>query len=200
MKTIAICFSVLLLTVFCVRAQTPPGISANPGPAVPASMQTSPAQRTTPAPNAVFVSVFAAMTLVALMGFLFLGRILRQDKDWTFADAMSGADGKPSASRLIAFLGFLVIVAVILGISYSTIWVFLETGQLPVLSGATTFLLACAGLFTPYLANQIGIAVSPAAAQQGLAPVVVQTANSVQPLNPSGVPAISFGAPVRPGS
>lgn len=152
-------------------------------------------------PTAVFWALFAAMTLILCVGLLAFVRTLTRDKDWSLADAMSGPDGKPSSSRLIAFLGFLVMVVVILGIGYSSIWAFLQTGQLPTLSGASTFLLACAGLFAPYFANQIGLAVGgPSPAQTTLAPVVVQSGiPTVQP-GQVGPLSVTFGPPVPPGT
>ncbi len=105
--------------------------------------------------NAVFCAILASMTGAILVGIVLVGVRLRSDKDWTFAVAMSEADGKPSVSRLIAFLGLLIIVSLILGVGYSSLWVFLQAGQAPRLGGMSTFLLACAGLFTPYFANQI---------------------------------------------
>lgn len=155
----------------------------------------------TTAPNEVICFVFFVMTLIVVAGTGSLARVLRLDKDWTFADAISGSDGKPSISRLIAFLGFIVMISLILGIGYSSLWVFLVTGQLPNLSGATTFLLACSGLFAPYLANQVGLALGPPLpTPQPLAPVVLQTANSAIQLGAQAVPIAAFGRPIRPGS
>jgi hypothetical protein len=149
------------------------------------------------APDEVLWFVFGVMTLILLGGIAALPKILGRDKDWTFADAMSGPDGKPSISRLIAFLGLLVMVVVILGIGYSSLWVFLKTGQLPSLSGATTFLVACAGLFAPYVANQIGLAFGGTTSTQ-LAPVVLQSLNSTPQMGLPNVPSVAFGAPMRP--
>jgi hypothetical protein len=151
-----------------------------------------------PAPDGVFWLVFATMTLIILVGVGAVARILRNDRDWSLADALSGSDGKPSSSRMIAFLGFLVLIAIIMGVGYSSLWVFLKTGQLPSLSGASTFLLACAGLFAPYFANQIGLAIGGQPSQTGLAPVVLQTASPTPAVNATGIPNVTFGAPVRP--
>jgi hypothetical protein len=154
-----------------------------------------------PAEDGVCWAVFALMTFVLIFGVITLGGRLSRDRDWNFADVMSGADGKPSASRMIAFLGFLVMTVIILGIGYSSLWVFLKTGQLPSLSGASTFLLACSGLFTPYFANQIGLAIgSPSTTPTALAPVVVQSSSPTLQMSPTGAPAVTFGPPVRPSS
>ena len=168
--------------------------------AVPAASTTEPA-KFVPAPERVFWIVFGAMTLVLFAGIGSLSRQLGRDRDWNLGDLMSGADGKPSASRMIAFLGFLVMTAIILGIGYSSLWIFLKTGQLPSLSGASTFLVACAGLFAPYFANQVGLAIGGAASTSpSLAPVVVQSSSPTLQMSPTGTPGVSFGAPVRPGS
>jgi hypothetical protein len=154
-----------------------------------------------PAPDRVCWVIFGLMTSVLIFGVFISGRHLSADRDWNFGDLMSGADGKPSASRMIAFLGFLVMTTIILGIGYSSLWVFLKTGQLPSLSGASTFLLACAGLFTPYFANQVGLAIgSPSTTPSALAPVVVQSSSPNLQMSPTGVQSAIFGPPVRPGS
>jgi hypothetical protein len=153
-----------------------------------------------PAQPEVFGFVYGAMILVLAAGIFGLTRVLKRDKDWSLADAMSEADGKPSTSRLIAFLGMLVMASIIFGLGCSSLWVFLETGQVPALAGVTPFLIACAGLFTPYLANQVGQAFSSQPAPSALAPVVTQTANSSFQLGASALPTVTFGSPVKPGS
>jgi hypothetical protein len=168
--------------------------------AVPPASTPEPA-KFVPAPDRVFWIVFGAMTLVLFAGIASLGRQLGRDRDWNLGDLMSGADGKPSASRMIAFLGFLVMTSIILGIGYSSVWAFLKTGQLPSLSGASTFLVACAGLFAPYFANQIGLAIGGTTANPtSLAPVVVQSSSPTLQMSPTGAPGVTFGPPVRPGS
>ena len=175
--------------------QTPP---AEKQGSIPAQLSVPESVKFVPAPDAVFWIVFAVMTFVLVFGVSVLGRHLSRDRDWNLADLMSGADGKPSASRMIAFLGFLVMTVIILGIGYSSLWVFLKTGQLPSLSGASAFLLACAGLFAPYFANQIGLAISgPSSMPTTLAPVVAQS-SSPAIASPTGVPGVNFGPPVRP--
>jgi hypothetical protein len=167
---------------------------------IPAATTPEPA-KFVPAPDRVFWIVFGAMTLVLFAGIASLSRQLDRDRDWNLGDLMSGADGKPSASRLIAFLGFLVMTSIILGIGYSSLWVFLKTGQLPSLSGASTFLVACAGLFAPYFANQIGLAIGGTTPNPtSLAPVVIQSSSPTLQMSPTGAPGVTFGPPVKPGS
>jgi hypothetical protein len=183
---------------------TPTTISTNTGSVAAQVPKQSPdmasAPKFSPATDSTFWVIFGAMSLVILAGITVFARVLKSDRDWSLADAMSGADGKPSTSRIIAFLGFLVMIAIILGIGYSSIWVFLKTGQLPSLSGASAFLAACAGLFAPYFANQLGLAIGgPSSSPQNVAPVVVQSSTPSFSLSPTGVPSTSFGAPVRPG-
>lgn len=173
-------------------------LSENKVPTVPAVSTPEPA-KFMPAPDRVFWIVFAAMTLVLFGGIGALSRHLGRDRDWNLGDLMSGADGKPSASRMIAFLGFLVMTAIILGIGYSSLWVFLKTGQLPSLSGASTFLVACAGLFAPYFANQIGLAIGGTTTNSAsLAPVVVQSSSPTLQIGLPGIAPVTFGPPVRP--
>ena len=134
-----------------------------------------------PAPEKIVWFIFGMMTFLLAGSMLGISKVLRHDRDWSFADAVSAADGKASSSRLIAFLGFIVMITVILGIGYSSLWIFLQTGQLPSLTGATTFLAACAALFAPYMANQIGMAIGGPVPPQQLAPVVKQTATEPKP-------------------
>jgi hypothetical protein len=162
--------------------------------AAPGSSATLPYSRP---PDYVFWLVYGPMIAILVGGFIYVGKMLGKDRDWNFADAMSGADGKPSSSRLIAFIGMLVIVTVILGIGYSSLWVFLTTGTFPALSGVTTFLVACAGLFTPYLANQIGTAIgSPQ--PTSLAPVVLQSASPTPNLVNAQGPQAVVNPPAPP--
>jgi hypothetical protein len=187
-------------------ATTPPATGgASTAPAkpnespVPAAPGTEPI-KFIPASDRVCWVIIGLMTFILFFGVFICGRHLNNDKDWNFGDLMSGADGKPSASRMIAFLGFLVMTTIILGIGYSSLWVFLKTGQLPALSGASTFLVACAGLFTPYFANQVGLAIGSPSGATALAPVVVQSSMQNLQGGATGGAAITFGAPVRPGS
>ena len=180
---------------------TPLSPTALPENKAVAAVSTPEPTKFVPAPDVVYWIVFGAMTLVLCAGIGSLSRQLGRDRDWNLGDLMSGADGKPSASRMIAFLGFLVMTAIILGIGYSSLWVFLKTGQLPSLSGASTFLVACAGLFAPYFANQVGLAIGgPASTSPNLAPVVVQSSSPTLQMSPTGLPGVTFGAPVRPGT
>jgi hypothetical protein len=60
-----------------------------------------------------------------------------------------------SASRLIALLGLLGILATTLGIGYAILWRSFVYGTAPDLTVVRNFLLASAILFVPYVANQV---------------------------------------------
>jgi hypothetical protein len=202
MKTIAICLALLISTTLWAQTKTtktttvPGAAQAKPatgpsgvtgatgatGPTGASGPQNPP--KYDPAGPGVYFSIFGLMIAILSFGLIYAGLTLKGDKNWNLSDAMSGADGKPSSSRLIAFIGMVVMITVILGIGYSSLWVFLMTGVLPKLSDVTPFLVGCAGLFTPYLASQISTAFG-AAQPTALAPVVVQTAAANAPVQPA---------------
>jgi hypothetical protein len=200
-----------MILVSTIRAQTPAtgstgligstGQSGSAGQIGPSGSSATPPY--SQPPDYVFLLIYAPVIAILVGGFIYVGKTLGKDRDWNFADAMSGADGKPSSSRLIAFIGMLVMVTVILGFGYSTLWVFLATGTVPVLSGATAFLVACAGLFTPYLASQIGTAIG-SSQPTSLAPVVVQSAtptpNPANAQGPQAPPVVNPPAPPLPNA
>ena len=74
-------------------------------------------------------------------------------------DILKDAAGNPvfakSASRLIAFVGFFVIIFWLMGLSIPTLYHFACTGEVPKLNDVSTFLLAQAGTFAPYIANKL---------------------------------------------
>ena len=113
--------------------------------------------------------------------FLFIMKSSLSKSDWNLGDALSESDpmkdkdgniimkdkdgkivtagGKPffakSASRLIAFVGFFVINFWLIGLSIPTLYYFACNGQIPKLNDVSTFLLAQAGAFAPYIANKL---------------------------------------------
>ncbi len=64
-----------------------------------------------------------------------------------------------SASRLIAFIGLFGIITWTMVILCPAVQWFARTGHFPKLEGLSTFLVAQAGIFTPYIANRIGAAI-----------------------------------------
>ena len=111
----------------------------------------------------IAVSVPLALVFILL---LILGIVLWIDKNWTLGDALSESepvrdkDGNVlrypnSASRLIAFIGLFAIIAWGMGILVPATYRFAQTGEVPDLSGFSKFLVAQAGIFTPYIANKI---------------------------------------------
>ena len=83
-----------------------------------------------------------------------------KDKDGNpVFQVLKDKDGNPvfakSSSRLIAFIGLFGIIVWIVGLSIPTLYQFACTGKVPELSGVSTFLLAQAGVFAPYIANKL---------------------------------------------
>ncbi len=106
----------------------------------------------------LFWVVFWIMTI--LYAALLIGIVvtLRRTPNWSLAgalyesgDASSGAGGKPSSSRIIAFLGMLVLLVIYIGFGYVALWNVLHNQELPNING---FLLTGLSLFAPYAANQ----------------------------------------------
>ena len=78
--------------------------------------------------------------------------ILRRSNDWSLAKALQEADGKPSSSRLIAFLGLLILIVLYMELGYVVIWRLLNNEPMP---DVQSFLLTGLSLFAPYAFNQI---------------------------------------------
>ena len=123
----------------------------------------------------VGLSIFAIFIGIAVFG----GRLLN-DKSWSLSDAISEeiqvtaleADGKnikyksdgtqeiltklgASSSRLIAFLGALVILGLFIGFGIFALVGFGKTGKIPSgMSDAIKFLVGGLTLFAPYAVNQ----------------------------------------------
>ena len=79
--------------------------------------------------------------------------ILRGLKNWSLSEALS-EDGKASISRLLALLGFTVIISIYLGTGCGVIFRILDGGTVTDLGSLGTFLVGGAALFTR-IANQI---------------------------------------------
>lgn len=116
------------------------------------------------------MTALVGILLAAILISLFLTR-----KTWTLADALSEeSPHQPavisqksdvillaSSSRLIALAGLMGILTVVLGLGYFIVWSLFMTGSCPDLKNLSSFLLASASLFAPYLANQLREAISP---------------------------------------
>lgn len=109
-----------------------------------------------PAPWWGFWVTYTAMgTLLIILSLA----ILRGLKGWSLSEALS-EDGKASISRLLALLGFSVIISIYLGTGCGVIFRILGGGAVTDLGSLGTFLAGGAALFTPYIANQIKGAVN----------------------------------------
>ncbi len=148
-------------------------INVNPAPTAPTGTTGAPpaAGAGSSAPSYGFWVTYGAMTAVLV---IFIVVIVVSLKNWSLKDALmdDSANGgpKPSISRLIALLGFVVIISIYLGIGYSVIFRLLSGGAVGDLTGLGTFLVGAAALFTPYLANQIKSAAIGIANAQSAAP------------------------------
>jgi hypothetical protein len=108
--------------------------------------------------------------------FLLIGIIALAKNHWSLGEALSESEPlmennavlrdannnlifPKSASRLIAFIGLFCIITWIIGLSMPAFYRFAITGEFPDLSGVSTFILAQAGIFTPYIANKIAGAI-----------------------------------------
>jgi hypothetical protein len=123
----------------------------------------------------VIVTAFIALLMLSVI------RGLMGSQEWTFADALSEeADpqpspppaGKPvmvaSSSRLIAFLGLIVILALFLGVGYYLLWCLFTQTPLSQLDNTTKYFYSGLVLFAPYIVNKFSDAFSifkPAAKQ-----------------------------------
>jgi len=77
---------------------------------------------------------------------------LRRSNTWSLSQALQENGGKPSSSRMIAFLGLLILMVLYMGIGYVAIWRLLNNEPLP---NVNTFLLTGLSLFAPYAFNQL---------------------------------------------
>ena len=136
-------------------------------------------------PDWVQIMVFALVVGFLLVSLLAVKRSLK-DGGWSLAHALSEdieptqgvgdagavipANGQVlaggtvmvgSASRLIAFMGMLVILAFFIGVGLWLLWELLSTGCVPgELDKLTSYFYGGAMLFAPYMANQFKAALS----------------------------------------
>lgn len=112
------------------------------------------------------------MFTLVFFGVITISIKLSKDSQWSIARALSDnsvvskqdpEDSKntiieqidlPSSSRLIAFLGMVVLLATFLGIGSVMIWTLGRTGQVSGMGDAQGFLWAGLSMFAPYLFNQ----------------------------------------------
>jgi hypothetical protein len=123
----------------------------------------------------VIVTAFIALLMLSLI------KGLMGSQEWTFADALSEESdpqpspppaGKPvmvaSSSRLIAFLGLIVILALFLGVGYYLLWCLFTQRELKELDYTIKYFYSGLVLFAPYIVNKFSDAFSifkPAAKQ-----------------------------------
>lgn len=126
------------------------------------------------ASNAFWFTIIL-VTIFLAVGFSTIRKAL---KEWNLKDALSeeasmpadtpadkllDSAGRPymvsSSSRLISFMGSLVLVALLIGFGYYMIWAYFSGGPVPDIRNITDFLLAGSGIFIPYAVNKLGSAI-----------------------------------------
>jgi len=135
------------------------------------------------APDWVLNSAITVSMLFAVVGiFITLSTLVNanltnitnapQGEKWNLAQALSeevDVSDDPNAkktifvassSRLIALVAMIVIVSLLIGITPVIIWSYANSGTMPDLEKLSTFMVACAGAFLPYMANQARAAFS----------------------------------------
>ena len=146
--------------------------------AVVSTISCPPCAISAPAPTWVYIMVFVLVVAFLLISLLSVKGSLK-DGGWSLAHALSEEmDGSAvpnpavepaaagtvmvgSASRLIAFIGMLVILAFFIGIGLWMLWKLLSTGCVPSdLDKLTSYFYGGAMLFAPYMANQFKAALS----------------------------------------
>jgi hypothetical protein len=180
------------------QTATPPGAAAaNPNPiSVPPSVQPPAAlpgkaacgTECRPPPETLTISIIVGVVLLALVALLMVRKALAQSSGWKLGDALSeeadltDAKGTPivilsaSSSRLIAFVGLIVLLSLYLGFGVFILYYFGTGQQIPAgLDDIEKFMLAGLTLFAPYAVNQTRAAV------EGL--------TSTAPNNPTPQPA-----------
>ena len=112
------------------------------------------------------IPMFITLGLMAVYligGGIWTARVLHSSGTWSLSGALSD-NGLPSSSRLIAFLGSQVTLAVLLGTGCYVIWSLFSENKMPSLTPVLAFASGGMTLFAPYVANQIGSALGAAAA------------------------------------
>ena len=140
----------------------------------------APAAISSPAASPVSASGAYWFTILLVTLFLAVGFSTMRTalKGWNLKDALSeeaampegtppdkllGEDGRPhmvsSSSRLISFMGSLVLVALLTGFGYYMIWAYFSGQSIPDFKNVTDYLMAGAGIFIPYAVNKVGSAI-----------------------------------------
>jgi len=123
-----------------------------------------------PMSEGLLACILAATYVLVLFGIHWLAKGLSKDNAWSMGKALSENtiveqtdlqnSGKtvmapmPSSSRLIAFLGMIVLLATFLAFGTSMIWGLGMTGKVPDMESAKGFLLTGLSMFAPYLISQ----------------------------------------------
>lgn len=123
-----------------------------------------------PMSQGLLVCILGATYVLVLFGIHWLAKGLSKDNAWSMGKALSEntiveqpdpADPSKtikapmsSSSRLIAFLGMIVLLATFLAFGSAAIWSMGTTGSMPDMKSALEFLLTGSALFAPYLFNQ----------------------------------------------
>jgi hypothetical protein len=116
----------------------------------------------------IIVTIFIAVLMLSVL------RGLIGSQQWTLVDALSEeADPQPSplqpgqkpvmvasASRLIAFLGLVVILSLFLGVGYYLLWCLFTGRSTSHLSDITSYFYSGIVLFAPYIINKFSDAFS----------------------------------------
>ena len=112
----------------------------------------------------IIITISLIPSVLFVIFLLIVKGVLRKN-NWSLAEALSesetttGPDGTPvfarSASRFMAFIGFFAIILWIVGLSIPTLYRMMCDGEIPDLGKVSTFLLAQAGIFAPYIVNKL---------------------------------------------
>ncbi len=193
----------LVLALLCSLGVAAAGdpVPANPDVAASASKSAAGAADTVLSKRVLTDGAATALVVVSA-GVLLIGcgwvlwsivfsRADTRARQWRLSDALSeevsfvDAAGHTvsllvaSSSRLIAMLGLIVILSLYIGVGMVVLFAFATGGAVPsIVDSVLKFLVGGAGLFVPYLANQLraGLEKKPAvasAASRGVGPVTV---------------------------
>src|SRR5262245_1367729 len=144
------------------------------------------------AQNLPMVITFALMALYLVGGGAWTINILRSSKAWSLPAALS-ENGLPSTSRLIAFLGSQITLAVLAGAGCYAIWSLFTKNTLPPLSPLLAFAAAGMTLFTPYLANPLRAGLGDTLTGGPVPPVGVLAGLGLPAPQPLGLPVPGAG-------
>ncbi|KAF0234472.1 MAG: hypothetical protein FD177_853 [Desulfovibrionaceae bacterium] len=149
-----------------------PTVSSDPPKANSNHPQSLPTTKHDPMPEGLLKGIITTMYILIALGFIGTWKSLHSDKYWSMARALSEntvveqqdpADATkktsvvidlPSSSRLIAFIGLIVLMVTFLTLGAVMIWTLGRTGQIISMENAQNYLLAGMSMFAPYLFNQ----------------------------------------------